>query len=112
MIFLIGIAYPTGDVLFIIMATLVVLNSGKGQLTSIPWIFIGMLVTAVADSIFGYTSIAGINADKVWNPVYVAGYLLFGIGLLWHYKFFVFHDPEQIGDWAAKVQIRSNRNTS
>lgn len=102
MIFLIGIAYPTGDVLFIIMATQVVLNSGKGQLTSIPWIFIGMLVTAVADSIFGYTSIAGISADKVWNPVYVAGYLLFGIGLLWHYKFFVFHDTKQIGDWQQR----------
>ena len=73
-----------------------------------------MLVTAVADSIFGYTSIAGINADKVWNPVYVAGYLLFGIGLLWHYKFFVFSlDPEQIGDWPDRERlIRSNRNTS
>ncbi len=101
-VFLISITYPTGDVIFIIMATLVVLNSGKGELTSIPWIFLGMLATAVADSIFGYTSVVGITADKIWNPLYVAGYLLFAAGLLWHNKFFILHGNNQIRNWQEK----------
>lgn len=101
-VFLISISYPIGDVVFIIIATLVVLNSGKGQLTSIPWIFLGMLATAVADSIFGYTSVVGISAEKIWNPVYVVGYVLFGAGLLWHNKFFISDHNSQISDWQEK----------
>jgi len=27
---------------------------------------------AAADSIFGYTSVIGINVDQVWNPLYIA----------------------------------------
>lgn len=84
------------------MATLVILNCGKGQLTSIPWIFLGMLVGAVADSIFGYTSVVGINAEKIWNPLYVGAYLLFGAGLLWHNKFFISSDNNKIRNWQEK----------
>jgi hypothetical protein len=101
-VFLISISCPIGDSIFIVMVSLVVLNSGKVQLTSIPWIFLAMIATAVADSIFGYTSVLGINADKIWNPLYVAGYLLFAAGLIWHNKFFVFHNNNQIGDWQEK----------
>ena len=87
--FLISAAYPIGDLIFVVPAILIVLNSGKGELTSIPWIFLAMLITAAADIIFGYTSVTNIPADRVWNPIYIAGYLLFAPGLFWHNRFFV-----------------------
>ena len=87
--FLISAAYPLGDLIFVVPAILVVLNSSKGELTSIPWIFLAMLITAAADIIFGYTSVTNIAAHRVWNPIYIAGYLLFAAGLFWHNRFFV-----------------------
>lgn len=87
--FLITAAYPIGDLIFVVPAILIVLNSGRGELTSIPWIFLAMLFTAAADIIFGYTSITNIAADGIWNPIYIAGYLLFAAGLFWHNRFFV-----------------------
>jgi hypothetical protein len=48
-----------------------------------------MLITAIADSIFGYTSVAGIAADRIWSPIYIAGYLVFAGGLFWYNRFFI-----------------------
>lgn len=90
--FLVSIAYPIGDVIFIVPAILIILNSGKGELTSIPWIFLAMLITAIADSIFGFTSVANIAADRIWSPIYIAGYLVFAGGLFWYNRFFIVSD--------------------
>ena len=62
--FLISAAYPLGDLIFVVPAILVVLNSSKGELTSIPWIFLAMLITAAADIIFGYTSVTNISSPQ------------------------------------------------
>jgi hypothetical protein len=98
-LFLISISYPIGDAIFIIPATLVILNAGKGKLTSVPWIFLGMLTFAAADSIFGYTSVIGINVDQVWNPLYIAGYLLLAAGIFWHNKYFIFDEKKLTTSW-------------
>lgn len=92
-LFLISIAYPILDIIFVVPAALIILNnSGVGQLTSIPWIFISMMITALADSIFGISSSAGIanEASLIWNPIYVVGYSLMAAGLYWHNRFFIF----------------------
>jgi hypothetical protein len=92
-LFLISIAYPILDITFIIPAALIILNNSRiSQLTSIPWIFISMMITALADSIFGISSSAGIanEASLIWNPIYVVGYSLMAAGLYWHNRFFIF----------------------
>jgi hypothetical protein len=92
-LFLISIAYPILDIIFVVPAALIILNnSGVGQLTSIPWIFISMMITALADSIFGISSSAGFanEASLIWNPIYVVGYSLMAAGLYWHNRFFIF----------------------
>lgn len=92
-LFLISIAYPILDITFVIPATLIILNNSRiGQLTSIPWIFISMMIMALADSIFGISSSAGIanEASLIWNPIYVVGYLLMAAGLYWYNRFFIF----------------------
>lgn len=51
-----------------------------------------MLITAIADSIFGYTSVAGITADRIWSPIYIAGYLVMAAGLFWYNRFFIINN--------------------
>lgn len=86
----ITIAYPVLDAIIIVPAVLCVLNSGKGELTSIPWIFIAWILTVIADGIFGYTIVTNIAGDiQVWNFVYNASYLFMAAGLYWHNKYFL-----------------------
>ncbi|MGI0036730.1 MAG: hypothetical protein ACRD99_00040, partial [Nitrososphaera sp.] len=40
----ISVAYPVLDVILMVPAILIVLNSGKGQLTSIPWAFVSFIL--------------------------------------------------------------------
>jgi hypothetical protein len=103
-LFLISISYSILDMVFIFPASLIILNSVKGarggELTSIPWIFLSMVVIAVADSVFGYTSVAGLEALE-WTspPIYSAGYLLMAVGLFWHNRFFIFDEKRVIEKW-------------
>jgi hypothetical protein len=76
------------------------MRGGGGDLTSIPWVFLSMVTIAVADSVFGYTSLAGL--DKLeWTstPIYSAGYLLMAAGLFWHNRFFIFDEKKVTENW-------------
>ena len=87
----IGIAYPILDSILIIPALLAVISAGKGYLTSVPWIFVSWIFTAIADGIFGYTAVDSIAGDvSLWNLFYNAAYLCMAAGLLWHYKYMIF----------------------
>ncbi len=103
-LFLISISYSILDMVFIFPASLIILNAVRGarggELTSIPWIFLSMVVIAVADSVFGYTSVAGLDALE-WTspPIYSAGYLLMAVGLFWHNRFFIFDEKRVIEKW-------------
>lgn len=103
-LFLISISYSILDMVFIFPASLIILNAVRGarggELTSIPWIFLSMVVIAVADSVFGYTSVAGLDALE-WTspPIYSAGYLLMAVGLFWHNRFFIFDEKRAIEKW-------------
>lgn len=103
-LFLISISYSILDMVFIFPASLIILNAVRGarggELTSIPWIFLSMIVIAVADSVFGYTSVAGLEALE-WTspPIYSAGYLLMAVGLFWHNRFFIFDEKRAVENW-------------
>ena len=103
-LFLISISYSILDMVFIFPASLIILNAVSGarggELTSIPWIFLSMVIIAVADSVFGYTSVAGLDALE-WTspPIYSAGYLLMAVGLFWHNRFFIFDEKRVIEKW-------------
>lgn len=95
LIFLISISYLIFDLIFIVPTTLIILDPLKGDLTSIPWIFLSMLILAIADAMFGYTSVTGMTEENwIWTPVYTAAYLLMAIGLFWHNRFFVFDEKK------------------
>jgi hypothetical protein len=101
-LFLISIAYPILDTVFVAPAGLIILNNlGIGQLTSIPWIFISMMITALADSIFGFSSSGGIanETSLIWNPIYVAGYSLMAAELYWYNRFFIYGKPNNLGGY-------------
>jgi hypothetical protein len=103
-LFLISISYSILDMVFIFPASLIILNAVRrargGELTSIPWIFLSMVVIAVADSVFGYTSVAGLDSLE-WTspPIYSAGYLLMAVGLFWHNRFFIFDEKRVVENW-------------
>ena len=59
----ISVAYPVLDVILLVPAILIVLNSGKGQLTSIPWAFVSFILVAIADILLGYTAVTGFQND-------------------------------------------------
>jgi len=105
-LFLISISYSILDMVFIFPASLIILNArgarggGGGDLTSIPWIFLSMVVIAIGDSVFGYTSVAGLDTLE-WTspPIYSAGYLLMAVGLFWHNRFFIFDEKKVNENW-------------
>ena len=64
--FLISIAYPVLDVVLIVPSALILLNPIKGSLTSIPWIFLAVLILGIGDSIFAYTFNVRAMEDLNW----------------------------------------------
>ncbi len=103
-LFLISISYSILDMVFIFPASLIILNAPKrgigGDLTSIPWIFLAMVVIAVADIVFGFTSVAGLDRlEWTSTPIYSAGYLLMAVGLFWHNRFFIFDEKKVNENW-------------
>jgi hypothetical protein len=86
----ISIAYPVLDVILLIPAVLMVTNAGKGQLTSIPWIFLGWILMAIADSLLGITAVTNFTGEVFHiTMTYNATYLCFTAGLLWYNKQFI-----------------------
>lgn len=93
----IGISYPILDSILIIPALLAVMSSGKGYLTSVPWIFVSWIFTAIADSIFGFTAVASLAGDiSIWNLFYNAAYTSMAAGLLWHIKYMIFNKKRNL----------------
>jgi hypothetical protein len=76
-------------------------KGSSGDLTSIPWIFLSFLIITIADSGFAYASNAGWAEQTiwVWNPLYIAGYLVMAAGLFWHKHFFIFNAQKVSSQW-------------
>lgn len=91
----ITIAYPVFSAILVVPAVVAILNSGKGELTAIPWIFISWVLTVLADSLFGFTAVMGIAGETTtWNLFYSAAYLFMAAGLYWHNRFFILSRKE------------------
>ena len=88
----ISIAYPVFDAIVLVPAILMITNAGRGQLTSIPWIFVAMLLLVVADSLLGLTAVVDFAGQTFHiTMIYNASYLCFMAGLLWYNKQFIFN---------------------
>jgi hypothetical protein len=86
----ISVAYPVLDVILLVPAVLIVLNSGKGHLTSIPWAFVSFIFVAIADILLGYTAVTGFQNDvTIITIMYNGAYLVMAAGLLWYLRFFI-----------------------
>ncbi len=82
------VSYPILDFIVLIPAILIVFNSGRGYLTSIPWVFVSFILTAVADLLLGYSLLAGFDTTPV-TMIYNSAYLCMAAGLLWYLRFFI-----------------------
>ena len=89
--FLISITYPVLDVVLIVQSALILFNSVKGSLTSIPWIFLAVLILGIGDSIFAYTYNVRTMEDLNWvsKLFFITSYVIATGGLFWHNKFFI-----------------------
>lgn len=85
----ISIAYPLLDTLLIIPAVLMLTNAGRGQLTSIPWIFLGWILLVIADSLLGIAAVSAPEMVFHITMVYNAAYLCFMAGLFWYNRHFI-----------------------
>jgi hypothetical protein len=94
--FLISIAYPVLDVVLIVPSALILLNPIKGSLTSIPWIFLAVLILGIGDSIFAYTFNVRATEDLNWisKLFFITSYVIAAGGLFWHNKFFICNQKE------------------
>lgn len=86
----ISIAYPVLDVILIVPAVLMITNAGRGQLTSIPWIFVGWVLLVIADSLLGITAVTNFTGEVFHiTMTYNAAYLCFMAGLVWYNRQFI-----------------------
>lgn len=94
---LISIAYPLLDTIVLVPAILIITNAGRGQLTSIPWIFVAMLLLVIADSLLGLTAVVDFAGQTFHiTMIYNASYLCFMAGLLWYNKQFIFDEKQLV----------------
>lgn len=91
----ISIAYVVLDAILIIPAVLMVTNAGRGQLTSIPWIFVGWILLVLADSLLGIAAVSAPEMIFHITMLYNAAYLCFMAGLVWYNKQFIL-DAKQL----------------
>lgn len=91
MSFLVSITYPIFDAVLIVPSSLILLNPVKGELTSIPWIFLAVIIMTVGDTIFAYISDNAQAESLTWTAhlFYITAYLIITLGLYWHKTFFV-----------------------
>lgn len=85
----ISAAYPVLDFILLVPAILIILNSGKGLLTAIPWVFVSFALTAVADLLLGYSALTGFEDVTVITIMYNSAYLCMSAGLLWYLRYFI-----------------------
>ena len=86
---LVSVAYPIFDATCVIPALLIVTNAGRGQLTSIPWIFVAVILFVIGDSLLALTLI--VETSEVFHITMIlnAGYLCVTAGLVWYNKMFI-----------------------
>ena len=79
-------------VLLIVPSALILLNPVKGSLTSIPWLFLAVLILGIGDSIFAYTYNVRAIEDLIWisKLFFITSYVIAAGGLFWHKFFIVF----------------------
>jgi hypothetical protein len=101
----IGIAYPILDAVLIVPALLAIISgAGKGYLTSVPWIFVSFVFTAVADTLFGFGTLAPVQGNEIpsWNFLlnadlfYNTAYLSMAAGMYWHNKYMIFDNKRAL----------------
>jgi len=93
----ISIAYPVFDAIVLVPAILMIANAGRGQLTSIPWIFVAMLVLVSADSLLGLSAVVDFAGQTFHiTMIYNASYLCFMAGLLWYNKQFIISEKQLV----------------
>jgi hypothetical protein len=91
----ISLAYPVFDAILIVPAVLMITNAGRGQLTSIPWIFVAMISLIIADSLLGITLVTNFTGELFHiTMTYNAAYLCFMAGLVWYYRQFIFDEKK------------------
>jgi hypothetical protein len=104
--YIIGSAYPIGDMLLLIPAAAVFIQLRKGKLTFTPWAFIviAILVFIIADIGFAYSTLSDETGDLnwVWNPLYNIGDFAIAISLLWHKQFFTLDEKKLFKTWQQK----------
>jgi hypothetical protein len=85
----ISMAYPIFDATCVIPALLMVTNAGRGQLTSIPWIFVAVILFVAGDSMLGMMLV--VESAEVYPITMIlnAGYLCVTAGLLWYNRMFI-----------------------
>jgi len=96
--FLISIGYPVLDAVLIVPSALILLNHVKSSLTSIPWIFLAVLILGIGDSLFAYTYNVQTIEDLNWisKLFFITSYVIAAGGLFWHNKFFIGNQKESI----------------
>lgn len=96
----ITIIYPILDAVMVIPVVLILVNPVRGQLTSIPWIFISWIFTTSADAMFGQTVVANLAAEvTIWNLLYNAAYICMAAGLYWYNRYFIFDEKKLTVAW-------------
>lgn len=91
--FAVSTAYPVLDAILFVPAILIVMNAGRGLLTSVPWIFISWIFLWLADTILGFTAVQNFDGDIIFvNSWYTITYLTMAAGLWWYNRFFIFDE--------------------
>jgi len=85
----ISMAYPIFDATSVIPSLLMVTNAGRGQLTSIPWIFVAVILFVVGDSMLGMMLIVPMAEIYPITMILNAGYLCVTAGLVWYNRMFI-----------------------
>jgi hypothetical protein len=92
---ILSVTYPILDSIIFVPAILMILNSGKGQLTSIPWLFVSWVLSGTADILFGYTSVPEYEAIfPAVTMIYNGAYLCMAAGLLWYLRVYLSEDKK------------------
>jgi len=86
----IGISYPIADGVILLPALAIIMNSGRGQLTSIPWMFVAFILLVAADSFLGLGAVAATTDQTLHiTMLYNAAYLCIAAGLFWYNRMFI-----------------------
>jgi diguanylate cyclase len=86
------VAYPVGDAMLIVPAVLLLVTLREGNITFTPWLLISiaLIITAAADILFSYLTLAAVEIEWIDNLLYDAGNLTLAGALVWYNKFVIY----------------------